>query len=283
MGHKNNMIYDETIATLNGMRAFGTSKHMDKAQNETKDKIYSYSTFRTYKDKCCDFVTYARKEHKCYTLQQAQVYVGEFLKKKIDDGCSPWTIKLYANALGKLYQVPSNSFIDLPSRSRHDITRSRNDATRDRHFSTKNNAPLIEFCKHVGLRRSELENIKGKDLFLENGQYYIHVENGKGGKSRNVPILDNNPLVIEKMTYTLPNERVWGKVHSGCDVHSYRSEYANSLYNKLARPLDTLSRSEKYYCRKDMAGRIFDKEAMHEVSKALGHERICVIAYSYLR
>jgi len=283
MGHKNNNIINETIEHLKSMQAFGTSKHLDKQNNCTQDKIYSFSTFQAYKEKCLDFMNYARKEFKCKSIEQAKPYVKDFLSSKIASNYSPWTIKLYACALGKLYQVPSNSFIELPTRKRYDIVRSRDIVVRDKHFSESKNSPLIDFCKSTGLRRSELEHIKGNCLIVHENQWYIKVENGKGGKYREVPILNNNPLTIDKMQNTPPHERVWGKVHSACDVHSYRSDYANALYNKFARPLEEIPKNERYYCRGDMKGQVYDKIAMQYVSKALGHERICVIAYSYLR
>jgi len=282
MGHKNNNIYNETIDRLVSMQAFGQSKHLAKQTQSTQDKIYSYNTFKNYKNKCCDFVSYAKKEHKCKNLAQAQKYVGEFLSKKIEQGYSIWTIKLYACALGKLYQQNSNSFIELPKRTRNQIVRSRNETIRDKHFSETRNLSLVEFCKSTGLRRKELENLRSDNCYQVGTQWFIKVENGKGGKTREVPILDNNPITIQKIKDTPPHQRIWGKVHSACDVHSYRSIYANALYHKYARPLDTLSFQEKYYCRGDMKGKVYDKLAMEKVSLALGHNRICVIAYSYL-
>lgn len=35
---------------------------------------------------------------------------------------------------------------------------------RDRHFSKTNNDELVKFCKGTGLRRSELAELRGKDL-----------------------------------------------------------------------------------------------------------------------
>ena len=67
------------------------------------------------------------------------------------------------------------------------------------------------------------------------------------------------------------------------DVHSYRSEYAVAIYNQYARPLDELERKEKYYCRAELKGVVYDREAMLMASKALGHNRISIIAEHYLR
>lgn len=284
MGHKNNNIYSETIETLKGMQAFGCSKHQDKKDNATQDKIYSFRTFETYKDKCMDFIDMARRNHKCKTLAEAKQYVPEFLQSKIDKGYSAWTTKLYASALGKLYQVPANSFIKLPERKRADIIRSRKEVVRDRHFSVEKNKTLVEFCQSTGLRRKELESIRGKDCYEIDGKWYIYVKSGKGGKSRELECLDLSKSCIEKIMLTKQDDRVWGgKIHSACDIHKYRASFANAWYRKLERPIDSIPRGERYYCRGDMKGRVFDKRAMEQVSFFLGHSRICVLAYSYLR
>lgn len=283
MSHKNKNMIDQTIKELISMCAFGDSRHKDKRKKVTKEKIYSYSTFESYKRHCCDFAKYCQKNHKCKTLASSRLYVDEYLKRKMDAGYSPSTIKLIASALGKLFHEPTTNFIKTPSRNRDIIKRSRHIVLRDKHFSIKNNKDLIVFCECTGLRRRELENLKGDCLVKKGNDYYIKVENGKGGKYRLAPIIDNNKYVLDKMQSVGSNERVWGKVHNGCDVHGYRSVYANCLYRKYARDIQSIPYKERYYCRKDMKGVVLDKKAMKLVSKALGHNRIEVFAYSYYR
>lgn len=98
---------------------------------------------------------------------------------------------------------------------------------RDRHFSKTNNDELIKFCRGTGLRRCELEQLRGKDLVtrsqiekeisrldavpaesrtpvdekrltmlqdtrLFEGEYFTFVRNGKGGRERLSPIIGQN-------------------------------------------------------------------------------------------
>ena len=77
--------------------------------------------------------------------------------------------------------------------------------------------------------------------------------------------------------------KVWGKVHSGADIHSYRADYATKVYQLYARPIESLAHDEIYYCRGDRKGTWLDKKAMLVASKALGHNRISIIASNYLR
>lgn len=69
---------------------------------------------------------------------------------------------------------------------------------------------------------------------------------------------------------------------SNYDNHYYRATYANRLYNQLKRDIDDIPPQERYVMRKDRAGEVYDKQAMLLVSRALGHNRISVIAQSYL-
>lgn len=49
-----------------------------------------------------------------------------------------------------------------------------------------------------------------------------------------------------------------------------------------SRSLHTPARKEKYFCKKDRRGVVYDRRAMPQVSRQLGHNRISVIAEHYL-
>ncbi len=271
--------------TLKEKTAYGKSKHIDKANGTSKENIYSYNTFKTYMKMCNHFTDYCKENYKCKDLEQCEKYVNDYIQhRRNEDGVSAYTQKAELSAIGKLYGKSFFDSVETDVRHRSEITRSRMDTARSRHFSEEKNAELINFCKCTGLRRSELENIKGDCLIQkEDGNFYIHVEGGKGGKNRDVYILGQDEQVINKIQNTNDDDKVWGRVHNGADIHSYRADYATSLYEELARDVDTLDRSERYDCRKDLEGTSWDKKAMLEVSQNLGHNRIDVIAQSYLR
>lgn len=87
------------------------------------------------------------------------------------------------------------------------------------------------------------------------------------------------------MTNTLPGQKVFLHVPNRADIHSYRADYARNLYRELlstSTPVEQLPKCEKYYCRKDAKGKVLSKPVMSQVSRALGHNRISVIASSYL-
>ena len=127
-------------------------------------------------------------------------------------------------------------------------------------------------------------------------EYFLHHRKDKNGRYRFAPIIGpDKDQIINRMKNTGTREKVWQHVHSGADIHGYRAEYATAMYRMYARdikdiPYDRLNRgTKKYYqgdvytCRKDERGRKLDKIAMKKCSKALGHNRICVVADNYLR
>lgn len=235
---------------------------------------------------------------------------------------SNWTIRLEHQALVKLYDKrPSDpDYFVCPKRRREDIKRSRVDCVRDKHFSVTNNDELIKFCRGTGLRRSEVAGIKGdclytKDKLIEilskttnetkieiindalrftHQNYFIFVK-GKGGKYRLAPIRGKNEKqIVERIVNTPKDQKVWQYVNTNADIHSYRSDYGTALYKEYARPIDQIPydkrnklgikyQSQVYHCRKDDKGKKMDKQAMLIASKALGHNRIEVIANNYIR
>ena len=264
----------------------GQSRHEAKIREGIHDPegIFSYNTFRSYEKHCRAFCKWVKSEHpECRTLKDALEYVPDYLKMRIDRGLSSYTVHLDASALAKLYHCQSKDFgVKLPSRERKNITRSRGSKTHDKHFSEKNNRAVVDFCRGTGLRRHELKALKVGDVAPDGS--WVRVRRGKGGKPRTVPVLPAYQKHVAKCVADAKGKSVFESkaIKQRMDVHSYRREYANALYRSYVRNLKTLSNQEKYFCRKDKAGIVYDREAMLIVSRALGHNRIDVIAEHYL-
>lgn len=268
--------------TLKDKLKAGQSKHDAKVAGTTKEGIYSYKTLKSYMEQCNYFTRYCKENHGCRYLDECRQYADEYLQSRIDSGNSAYTLHLIRSALCKLYGNTYKDYIPLPRRKRQDITRSRNDAVRDKHFSEESHKEIVSFCKATGLRRHELEQLRGKDCKYRSGNLYIIVRKGKGGKNRLVPVLSEYQALVTKLMQSAADDFVFDKVPNGMDVHSYRAEYATALYERLRRPMFDIPYDERYLCRKDRKGTILDKRAMLEVSRALGHNRISVIAEHYL-
>ena len=338
MGRKNKSyskdLHQQAYDRLTAMQAFGESKKEAMANGTAQDKIFSFNTYQTYWKHIKYFLKYIKELHpESTTLKSAKKYVNEWLQIRVDQGLSAWTIQTEAKALGKLYGIQPDDpdYFQPPKRNRAEIKRSRGDRVRDLHFSKTNNDELIKFCQGTGLRRSELEALRGHDLMtraqieqeiarieaLPEGaeknqeekhlgvlrdtrmfdcEYFIHVRNGKGGRERISPIVGKNVgQILERMQNTAGEEKVWQHVNANADIHAYRGDYATAIYKAHARsiediPFDRVNRgtgkrfqSEVYVCRKDEVGKRLDKAAMRICSKALGHNRIEVVANNYIR
>ena len=282
MSHKSkeSLIYQIKKA-FDSLDCTGQSKHDAKDEHGHVDGVYSYETMSKYKSVCCRFVKWCKERHGCKTLKEFRKYGDEWIEGMIGT-YSASTIKQYASAVAKMYQCSTKEFIKTPSRYRADIKRSRGEKVRDAHFSEGNHKVIVDFCKSVGLRRHELEAIKKDDLYIIDGEYYVHVRRGKGGKERYAKVIGDVKNVIDcfSKAENNPNGKVFPKIPNAMDVHGYRRVYADTYYRMIAR--NGIPRSDRYICRKDKAGIVYVKNAMLTVSRSLGHNRIDVIAQSYL-
>lgn len=143
--------------------------------------------------------------------------------------------------------------------------------------------------KHLHALKDAIEHFPDQDVF-------IHHRNDKGGRERYAPIIgDDREQIIHRMEATAPDEKVWKNVPGNADIHAYRGEYATELYQMYARPIKEIPydrttkgnrrryQSQVYVCRRDEAGKKLDKIAMMKASKALGHNRLEVVARHYIR
>lgn len=133
------------------------------------------------------------------------------------------------------------------------------------------------------MRRHELAAVKPEQIRQNaDGSVTLCDVTGKGGKVRDIGVLPGMEAAVLKHAGKGPERRIFASVPSHMDVHGCRRAYANALYKQLARSLGELTQTEKYSCRNDKRGVVYDRRAMMQVSRQLGHNRIAVIAGHYL-
>ena len=158
---------------------------------------------------------------------------------------------------------------------------------------------LARFEARAELDKNEIKRFEAlKDALntFKDQDYFIYHRNDKGGRDRYSPIIGKNKEdIIERMRNTALNEKVWQHVPQNADIHSYRGDYATAIYKMYARPIkdipyDCINQGSGrpyqggvYVCRKDEKGKKLDKKAMEKASKALGHNRLEVVANNYIR
>lgn len=295
MARKPSIIY-QVIERLKSLQRFGQSKHAAKQLEKERcrqenrrwnparvEGIYSFKTYEVYKEHCLDFANWVRAEKGVKTLEQAREHAGEYLKLQIDEGKSAWTVRVKAAALAKLFGCASTDFgVDFPRRSRKDIYRSRLEREHDRHFSEHRNKKLVDFCRATGLRRKELKKLTWRDVYKgEDGRVMVHVEQGKGGRTREVPVvrgMEEAVWAVREEARAAGREKLFPHVPNRADVHSYRREYAAARYRELEA--EGKVATGELYRRRD--GRKFDRGILLAVSRDLGHNRVDVVARHYL-
>lgn len=143
--------------------------------------------------------------------------------------------------------------------------------------------------------QKKLDMLKDTRMFRDTDRF-IFVAKGKGGRARVSPIIGPySDVIAERVQNTPKDKKVWEFIHSGADIHGYRAEYATAIYKSHAReikdiPYDKVNKGtgkmyqgDVYTCRRDESGKKLDKAAMYVCSKALGHNRISVVADNYIR
>lgn len=149
----------------------GSKRSEDKAEADTRNKIYSKATFETYKQQFRHFAEWLDKAHpEAVTLEDARAFVDEYLRHLIELERSAYSISTAKAAIAKVMGVEATQFIATPPRLRADIKRSRGVAERDKHISDKKEEELARFTSATGLRRKEMTMIRAEDLFLRMGR-----------------------------------------------------------------------------------------------------------------
>lgn len=295
----------------NSMGRYGVSKfetknqiaaENNKSRFETKSPyIHSRTTMATYKrvgDRFADYLIEKENFKKYDDFKDITIdHAINYLKYRYDhDLVSPFTLKMERSALSKL--LDKKIEVELPQREREDIFRSRNEVDNDRHFSLKNNHDLIVIAKACGFRRSDLEKVHIRDFKERDGHLYVSIDKSKGGRSRTSPVLPKYEKEVKEIIRERENlgkEKLVDKVHSKMDVHSYRREYAQELYQQVKedhklrdeylnqyKQRNENIKSDYYHSRGDVEFHGL-RDDIYVVSQALGHNRLDVSVNHYLK
>lgn len=287
-----NTLHDDAYKVLSRLylQARGRSRQQDKKISVDKNYIYASRTYETYRKEAIRYIDWCKKEHpEILHLEDCRPYANDYLNYQITQGYSAWTIATRKAAIAKLLQISCTDLVETPSRNRVNIHRSRAYVERDQHISKEKEQYYAKLTSATGLRRHELTKIRGTDLHQINNpdgstDYVLYVTRGtKGGKKRIAPVIGIDSEETEEIVDLFRNAGsalVCPKLPNAYDNHHYRGIYAKRLYGIHARK--KIPKEDQYRARKELAGLVYDKKSMRIVSKALGHNRIDVIAQSYL-
>ena len=270
----------------------GEAKEIAEAAGESTwafstGMIHSFKTRTVYQAHVVRFVRWARSIHQVKNLAQldprAEALATEWVQAQLAEGKSPYTLQAERAALRLFFGNRTLAQdVAIPRRTREHITRSRGPAAHDRHIQLANWQPLIRFLQATGLRRNELRTLRDQDIIRDDLEYLdeivVKVRNGKGGKARTVPVLPGREADVRAvLSGSDPEALVFSRIPKHLDVHSYRREYAQALYQHYA-PGRGLPPAQGRLKPRD-----YDRDAAQRVSWALGHNRIDVVIRHYIR
>ena len=148
MKYNNKDLKYKALKRIDSMCTFGTSKYAFKEQAKGKaqennisdyipiyndlirDKIFSYSTYKTYTKQISLYFDCIKKYHPVIkNINGAKRYI----QKYIDKSPSAWTAATRLASLSKLYKTPSNKLAKLPERKRADIVGQEKKQTEKKH------------------------------------------------------------------------------------------------------------------------------------------------------
>lgn len=267
------------------------------------DGIYSHGTFTNYLKVGARFNEWLEAEKGITDTKSikatARRYGVEYLESLKEREVSYYTIAQAKSCLGKLAEREIN--YQLEPQRYQEITKGRLTSQRMSLFREDLNKDLVLIAKATGGRRGDLERLELKDFVRGKSGEVIGVkfEQSKGGRDRFSPILPTYQIAVTRLVDEKERqgkEKVFDRVNSKANIHSYRRFYAQEVYKytqdhkgyreSLLEAYRGLGYSlpkeySEIYRTKD--GRDFDREALFTTSQALGHSRLAVVPNNYFR
>ena len=229
----------ESLKYALNKRAFQNTKNSKNNNTET-----------SYKRSINQFVEWAKKRgYKTaaeVTKETIQEY-EEFLEGH-PKSYQPSTIHTFLTPICVATGV-SMGEIRKPKRTAGKIVRSRNKGTDDK---CKNSQGLREECdpkyarvvaleKAAGIRRAELAKLCGEDLDFRDGDCFIVVRRGKGGKRQEQYILPQDVDIVGAIFQGVgAEEKVFSKeeMNNKIDFHGMRAAHARRCYEYYVKRIE---------------------------------------------
>ena len=195
---------------------------------------------------------------------------------------------------------------NVANRSYLDITNNREMKEHHNHINYSNYANEIAVLRATGMRRESLEKISYNSFNYDDKGYPVSLRlvderaNGgenlkeKNGRERIAEIVEDrreelkNILESKLEASNNPDEKLFSDVSNKLGTHRFRQEYAKEMYNQYLDKYgaDTVKLKDIMECEKNgdkTTFRGYDIGALKYATENLGHNRISVIVYNYLR
>jgi len=269
------------------MKCIGESRHQAKAEyaeiygENQRNKtigIHSYKSYETHKQTSKEFILFVRQNYKDIkdVNQITKSVAVNYLQKRQTDGKSAYTISKDMAAINKLFNFNINKKeAGINQRTYRNITRSRTEKEHDSKYNPENYKYQIIFAKATGCRRQSVLKVSPQDFsFDKNGLPNKVFLKEKGGRERHATILTEYKEELKMFLKGKNGSKpLFENYTKKIDNHSFRREYSIKRYVELVN----LKGSDN----NDFRG--YDKQCLEQLTKDLGHNRIDIVVYHYLR
>lgn len=298
---------NQVLHAISHNKNMGADKHAAKGKGQAyggnkTGKIYSYSTLNARKDVAKNFCNYV-KEHYPEVKKASQLkaeHAQSWLNYCATQGnCSTDTLKSYKSQLNGIEKNINSTFHASVNLSEAETPQGQTKAVRCspmradhlqalkssyRPFSTGANAlTLAEAC---GARNEEICHIQNRDIHINtDGTATVHIEDGKGGRNRNVRVQNSEhvqnlkqlkehlganpyqrPCPVQKGSLLNNLERHMKSTYTETGV-SIKSYYKNQEFHSIRK---MFAQAQYDYCRTNGMSKA---DSFKYVTEQLGHNR----------
>lgn len=270
--------------------------------------IHSYKTFETYKSSCKQFTSWVKDNYKDVRNIEdiKEEHIKDYIKHREESNCSAYTYSKDLAALNKVfnYHITKND-CNVANRSYTEISNNREYKEHHGHINYNNYRDVITTIQATGMRRESLEKVSASSFNYDEKGYPISVRliderlNGgenmteKGGRARIAEVPENMREELKEVIDT-KLEEYNGDVHKSffehvptrLGTHRFRQEYAENVYNSYLERFGegTMSLRDIEYKESDNTEfRGYDVAALKYTTEMLGHNRLDVVVYNYLK
>lgn len=282
----------------------------DNAKGKTIG-IHSYGSFETYKSSIKQFTKWANENDKgIRNIEDVkEEHIKEYIKYRADEGYSSYTYSKDLSALNKVFNTDVlKKDCDVANRSYTEITNNREMKEHHSHINYDNYRSEITTLQSTGMRRESLTKVSASSFNYDEKGYPVSIrlederkyggENmcEKGGRSRVAEIPQNMreemKEVIEQKLEEFNGDTsrcFYESIPTRLGTHRFRQEYAENTYKSYLEEYGagtkTLEDTEKkeYENNHNTEFRGYDVGALYHTTKMLGHNRLDVVIYNYLK
>lgn len=274
----------------------------DHTNSNRAEGIHSIKTADTYRQTANLFSDYLKTQGIRNINDITIEHVKGFMLSRA--GNSAYTHSKDLSAINKILDTRyTTKDFGLPQRSYTQVLNNRGLAIRDT-YDAERNREQLSFVYATGIRRESIATITPAQAIKDaQGQVVGFNVIEKGGRERNAVVLEQERLRITEFVNQREiqfgkNTAMFSAVDSNANPHYSRREYAQQLYFDLKQASEQerdyysgmrnkfinqqyLKKAISRYSQEKI--KEYEREILAEVSQNLGHNRIDVVLYHYLK